>query len=104
MVTNFLQQLLGIAPAHARSSEQLDAARARTYSPEMEERARANGFRSAEEMMLWAQQRNRPTGGTIQGKKMPSGGGAPSTEAATAIHPRNILQHILSRWKSATGD
>lgn len=68
----------------------------RGYSEEMERRARANGFRSAEEMMAWANQRNQQSGGTVsEGRK------DPSIDAAMAWHPRNIFNYISSRWGEA---
>ena len=95
---NFLAEILGIAPA-PNSSEQLAQAQARAYSPAMEKRARANGFRSAEEMMLFEQQRSR--------KRAPQtvrGNSQPSVEAAMAIHPKNIFERILAKWQGAQAD
>jgi hypothetical protein len=93
-MNNILQQILGIAPAQAAPVRP-------TYDRAMERRARANGFRSAEEMMLWAKQRNTPTGGTI-----PSGG-RPSVKAgmnaAASIHPKNILSYVLGKTTGALG-
>lgn len=68
-----------------------------TYSDDMERRARANGFRNANEMMLWAKQRNTPTGGTI------SGDNSPSMSAAMMWHPKNILEYVLGSIRNATG-
>lgn len=65
------------------------------YSRELERQARSNGFKSAEEMMLWAKQRNQPSGGTV------SGSGKPSVEAAMSWHPAVIFNHLLGKWKSA---
>lgn len=88
-MSNILSMLASAAPA---------------YSPEMERRARANGFRSAEEMILWAKQRNTPTGGTIAGaSKMPRSAGQ-AADQAMSWHPRNILQYVLSKMQGATGD
>ena len=67
------------------------------YSKEREAQARANGFNSAEEMMAWAKQRNTKTGGTS------SGSSRPSLEAASMIHPKNILNWVMERYANATG-
>lgn len=71
------------------------------YSPALERQARAQGFRNAEEMMLWARQRNQQQGGTVP-QAAPSK--APSVQAATAWHPSNILSYILQKWQGATKD
>lgn len=70
-----------------------------TYSPERERQARANGFHSAEEMMLWAKQRNQQSGGTVS-----HGPGVPSVDAMMSWHPANMFNKILGAWQGATKD
>lgn len=69
-----------------------------TYSPELEHRAKANGFGSAEQMISWANQRNHPTGGTISGQTRPS------LDAAMAWHPAVMFNKILGAIQGATKD
>lgn len=97
MAGNYLAQLFGMAPTVNPS----EIPAVKTYSPALERRARANGFPNADAMMNWSRQRNTPTGGTI-------GQGAPSKhtlsqglDAASMIHPKNILSYILSSWQGA---
>lgn len=72
-------------------------------TPGQESFARQNGFRNYNEMMLWAKQRANQTGGTV-----PQGGQPGSVEAgmngAAMMHPRNMFNYILDKWRSATGD
>lgn len=70
----------------------------RTFTPEMEHHARVAGFRNAEQMLLWSQQRNQHTGGTVDGDKQPS------IHAAMAWHPANIFNYISEAMKNATGN
>lgn len=95
-MSNFLAQLLGVPQAQAAPAAP-DA-----YSPALERRARANGFKSAAEMMAWANQRNQKSGGTI-----PAGGAPGSVQAgmngAAMMHPKNMLGFILQKWQDAMG-
>lgn len=91
---NFLGKLLGTAPP---APVQTAIPPKRTYSRALERRARANGFKSANEMMLWAEQRNRKTGGTV------TAGSRPSVDAATMMHPKNILQYVTGKMQGAMG-
>ncbi len=69
-----------------------------SFTPELEHRARVNGFHNAEQMMLWSQQRNMHTGGTVDARTLPS------VAAATAWHPANILAYVSDAMKNARGD
>ncbi len=69
-----------------------------TYSPELEHRAKANGFGSAEQMVAWANQRNHPSGGTTSGQSRPS------LDAFMSWHPAVMFNHILGAWQGATKD
>jgi hypothetical protein len=86
-MSNFLQQLFSspapAAPPPAPTGQQ-------------ERHARANGFRSANEMMLWQQNRERP-GGSISEQQRPS------MSATTAILPKNILGYVLGKTTGALG-
>ena len=68
------------------------------HSAALEQQARANGFHNAEQMLLWSQQREHRTGGTV------TGGGSPSVQAAMAWHPANILNYVSEAMKNATGN
>lgn len=74
---------------------------------QQESLARQNGFHSYDQMMAWAKQRNNQTGGTIAGQSAPTGNpeGGPSTMGTQpmAMHPRNMFNMILDRWKNAMG-
>lgn len=90
---NYLAQLFG--PPAPNPSALPPAVQS---TPALERRARANGFRNAEEMMLWARQRNQQSGGTVpRGKPTLAGG----ISAATSMHPKNILSYILGKWQGA---
>lgn len=95
-MSNFLQQILGVQPAQAQG-----VPAPQTYDAATERRARASGFRSANEMMLWAKNREQP-GGSIDGGKRPSISAGIS--AAKALHPANILGYVLSAMRGATGN
>lgn len=64
--------------------------------PELDALARQNGFRSYEEMRLWNQQRQRPTGGTVPGKPArPANDGKPANpNNAMSWHPSAIFDYI----------
>ena len=93
MAGNYLAQLLGPA------AQPTGIPAAVTGTPTQERAARKAGFPSHDAMLQWARQRNTPTGGTV-----PRGGGsvAQGVQAASAMHPANILNYILQKWQGAT--
>lgn len=92
---NFLTQLLGGQQAPAPQTE---IPAQQTYSKALEARARANGFRSAAEMVAWSRQRTQQSGGTV-----PKGKGTVSDglNGASMLYPPNILNYILGKWQGA---
>lgn len=71
-------------------------------SRQQEAMARERGFRSYEEMLLWAKQRNMQSGGTIAGAgaagapaKVP-GSWREAQAAAKAAHPMSIFEYITN--------
>lgn len=95
MAGNYLAQILG-GPAPQPTGIPAPA----TYTAAQERAARKAGFPSADAMIQWTRQRNTPTGGTI-----PRGGPsvAQGVQAASAMHPANILNYILQKWQGAMG-
>jgi hypothetical protein len=94
-----MNNILSMLASGAGSAPAPDA-----YSPALERRARANGFRSAAEMMAWAKQRNQQQGGTIPKGGNSAGGPSIMGTQPAAMHPSNIFSYILQKWKGATGD
>ncbi len=86
-----------MAPAAPQPALGRDAVH-RTFPPSIEAHARANGFHNAEQMLLWQQQREHPSGGTV------SGGSRPSAQAAMAWHPANILAYVADAIGNVTGN
>lgn len=69
-----------------------------TYTAGQEARAKANGFRNAEQMMLWAKQRNTPSGGTIPSSQSAQAG----WDGVKMLHPSNLLGYISDAMNGAT--
>lgn len=78
------------------------AAPPRTFSPVLEKHARASGFRNAEQMLLWSQQRQQATGGVVSGAAAPHTA-AGGMHAAMAWHPANIFNYISEALRNANG-
>lgn len=92
-MNNILQTLIyGSQPV-----EEAPAPLPKSFSRAMERRARANGFKTAEEMVLWARQRQSPHKGTISADSLPN------IAAATDWHPSNIFKRVLGAMQGATG-
>lgn len=73
-------------------------------SAAQEARARNSGFKSYQQMLDWAKQRNQQSGGTV-----PSGGAQPGSVAAGVhgaemLYPRNMLNYVKDRWQQAVGE
>ncbi len=94
MGANLRDMLTGAAPPQTSPTIAYHS----TYPASMEQRAKANGFGSAEQMIAWANQRNHPTGGTISGQTRPS------MDAAMAWHPAVMFNRILGAVQGATKD
>jgi len=92
-VNNFLQQLLGGAPA------QTAVPAPQAYSRKMEAAARKRGFRNAEAMVLWHRQQQTGASGP------PSVRGAlrQGIDTGMSWHPANILSKITNAISGATG-
>lgn len=74
---------------------------------EQERFATERGFKNYDQMMLWARQRQQPTGGTIQGASPTVAGEAGKImdgQGAAMMHPRNMLDWVRNRIAGATGN
>lgn len=85
------------------SQAQLDKAKAnnKKYSPEIERGARAKGFKSAQEMLLFEQRRKE--GGTVSrgkaGHAVNEARNAFSRGDAMAWHPKNLLDMAAAAFE-----
>lgn len=69
---------------------------------EQEAMARQRGFRSYEEMLLWAKQRNQQSGGTVSGAgRMPQTWGQAQQQIQSA-HPKSVFEYITRKLQEAT--
>jgi hypothetical protein len=82
------------------SEGQLRAAqqKAKTYTSEQNARARASGFRDANEEELFMRQRSRKSGGTV-----PGGSGRASLDSMLSWHPRNTINRATDAMRTARG-
>lgn len=63
--------------------------------------ARAEGYQNYEQMRAFLLRRQMQTGGTVPGQQQ---GRAPAgVDTAMSIHPRNLLNYTLDKFKKATG-
>ncbi len=74
----------------------------KTYTAEQNRTARARGFNSAEEAILFQRNRERKSGGGQRSLADRIFGGE-AMAAASSIHPRVIFETITKRFKTATG-
>lgn len=96
IVSDFLDKVSGTVKQD--SEAQLRAAQKRTYTPEQERQARAQGFANAEAMIEFSRQRQLKRGVTdrkIDSQKV--------RQDVTSWHPAVMLNNVLNAINSATG-